>query len=234
MSKNRDKRTAHKTQITNIENALKIIVPSFSPRFTPMGTDDDGRVYYALFPGVAERESALEYLESAASEKTFKLKKKCPLPSAEERMEMREWSWFVAVWGRDPTPVDRRSAVERDSDSDSEIDEDPNAEKWWGFWQPDDITQLAQWVSIKSGVDDDDSNGAEVGSTSSKEKVTLPPRLAQYKRLATDLTEYANLLRWRIRDDKCSLIERIAITNQLNMEGTSLSRGKTRLSTADN
>ncbi len=95
------KRTAHKTQITNIENALKIIVPSFSPRFTPMGTDDDGRVYYALFPGVAERESALEYLESAASEKTFKLKKKCPLPSAEERMEMREWSWFVAVWGRD-------------------------------------------------------------------------------------------------------------------------------------
>ncbi len=73
--------------------------------------------------------------------------------------------------------MDRRSAVERDSDSDSEIDEDPNAEKWWGFWQPDDITQLAQWVSIKSGVDDDDSNGAEAGSTSSKEKVTLPPRL---------------------------------------------------------
>lgn len=195
----------------------------------PLGTDDDGRVYYALFPGVAERESALEYLGSAASEKTFKLKKKCPLPSAEERMEMREWSWFVGVWGRDPAPADRRGSAESDSDSDSEADADPNAEKWWGFWQPDDITQLAQWISIKSGVDDDDSNGAESGSASSKEKAALPPRLAQYKRLATELTEYANLLRWRIRDDKCSLINRLPIASQSIIEGSS-SRGKAKLS----
>jgi hypothetical protein len=55
--------------MTNIDNALKIIGSSFAPRFTSLGTDDDGRVYYALSPGVAEREAALEYLEVAASNK---------------------------------------------------------------------------------------------------------------------------------------------------------------------
>lgn len=154
---------------------------------------------------MAERESALEYLEHAASGRASKLKKKCPLPSVEERMEMREWSWFVAVWGKNPSPGYKPATASGKDDPDSEEDED--AEKWWGFWDPDEITRLAQYISVRSGVqDDDDFKSNDSASASHKEKAALPPRLAQYRRLTMELIDYANLLRWRIRDDKCVLI----------------------------
>jgi hypothetical protein len=51
-----------------------------APRFSPVGSDMDGRLYYILSPQ--------------------KVKK---LPAEGERDNLRRWAWFVAVWG---TPLE--------------------------------------------------------------------------------------------------------------------------------
>ena len=61
--------------ISNIKNASKIIGSSFGPRLTTLGTDSDGRVYYALPPGAVEREAVFEYAwrkgDEAEKERTY-------------------------------------------------------------------------------------------------------------------------------------------------------------------
>ena len=62
-----------------MDNQHTLDIQGFAPRFTPFGTDAEGRVYYA----------------SSA----FKGKKR-NVPSLDERRSMRKWSWFLAVWGK--------------------------------------------------------------------------------------------------------------------------------------
>ena len=175
----------------NIENALKIMASSFAPRFTPLGTDEDGRIYYALSPGVAEREAALEYLVAASSEKQAKLKKKGRVLTMEERGDMQEWSWFVAVWGK-PYPKAGRT---------DNSDEDGDESKWYGFYEPEEINRLAEWISVKSNLEDE-------GNTQ------VPrPRTEHLKRLVAELKDYATLLDWRARDDKYTLVKRSTQAN---------------------
>ncbi|KAF9484432.1 hypothetical protein BDN70DRAFT_825471 [Pholiota conissans] len=234
-SGNRDKRAAHKLQITNIENSLRIIEPSFSPRFTTLGTDTEGRVYYALSPGMAERESAVEFLDLAANDKPYKPKKRARLLSPEDRSGMREWSWFVAVWGKKPALIVNSTEqwpvnhIENDSGSENELE----VETWWGFWEVDEIFKLAQWICIKGGLDNDDtsSNGEGGSSTSHKEKVALSPLKSQLKRLSMGLKDFAALLQWRIRDDKTTLIKRVLNGIEAPIEET-LSKGRAKQSLA--
>ncbi|KAF4620528.1 hypothetical protein D9613_000295 [Agrocybe pediades] len=226
---NKAKRETHRTQILHIESCLKIVSKSFLPRFQALGTDDDGRTYYALSPGVAERDAAFEYLECASSEKPMKPKKKGRTVSEEDRSEMREWTWFVAVWGKRPplTPAEQKAKEEEkahrmsvdgdedrseDEDSDDSEDDDADVEKWWGFWDPEEISKLAEWISIKSGIDEEvqvsDKQSGSISSKTNGHHVPLSPRQEQLKRLVVELNDYATLLQWRVREDKSHLASR--------------------------
>src|SRR6266511_4004654 len=137
----------------------------------PLGTDNEGRVYYALSPSVAEREAALEYLEVATREKAMKLKKKGRVLPIEERQGMRDWSWFVAVWGaKHPSlPLGAKPLKTQGMDLDGgggsseEGGDDETVLKWWGFWDAEEVTKLAEFITISSGIED------EVGSSSGRE-----------------------------------------------------------------
>ncbi|TFK44250.1 hypothetical protein BDQ12DRAFT_7961 [Crucibulum laeve] len=255
---NRIKREAHKLQLSNLENALKIIMPGFAPRFEALGRDEEGRVYYALSPGVAEREAAMEFMVNNLVDKPAKAKKRERVLGEEERKEMREWSWFVAVWGAKPgwkegtreavngkgkekekangtadvngkakangkTKESRRMEVDgetSDENSGSEDSEDENEleEKWFGFWEPEEIHKLSEWISIKSGLDSDSSSDPSASSTSpaksrafkqnSTSVMVIPdtPSREQLKSLVKDLEEYAGFLEWRMKEEKYSVL----------------------------
>lgn len=112
MPQNRAKREYHKHKLISLDNSLKVLLPKYAPRLTPLGTDADDRVYWILSPGVSEREAAQEFIHSCSSDekhmqgrrsnKRNVVKKAKVLAGEEERAEMRSWSWFVAVWGRKP------------------------------------------------------------------------------------------------------------------------------------
>ncbi|KAH9485467.1 hypothetical protein JR316_0002375 [Psilocybe cubensis] len=235
---NRMRRSTHKDQITNIDNCLKIVSKSFVPRFTTLGTDDEGRVYYTLSPGATEREAAFEYLEVASSDKPMKPKKRGRVLSKEHQRELRQWSWFVAVWGKRPllSPAEKAVSVKEvdHDDSDNEEEENIDEERWWGFYEPEEINKIAEYISIKSGLDDDaDAPVNQPASLlnskstqSNKEKTSLPlsPRQEQLKRLVSELRDYASLLEWRLREDKCTLVNRF-----LGPDGSA--KGKTKSST---
>jgi hypothetical protein len=213
----------HKDQIANIDNSMRIVSTVFAPRFTPLGTDIDGRIYYALSPGVVEREAAFEYIELASSEKPSKPKKKGRVLSSDDRQEMREWSWFVVVWGKKPPSLPgvaplrtvQKMDIDGATDESENESEDETVEKWWGFWEPGEISKVAEWISIKAGLNDDEEStlGDSRASSSStaKDKVdsSINPRTAQMRRLVTELKDYAALLEWRIREDKLMLVPRI-------------------------
>jgi len=223
MLQNRAKRMLHKDQIANIDNSMRIVSTVFAPRFMPLGADLDDRVYYALSPGVAEREAAFEYIELASSEKPSKPKKKGRVLSSNDRQEMREWSWFVVVWGKKPPSlpgaqplrIAQKMDIDITTDESENESEDGTVEKWWGFWEPGEISKVAEWISIKAGLNDDEEStlGDSRASSSSiaKDKVdsSTNPRTAQMRRLVTELKDYAALLEWRIREDKLMVVPRI-------------------------
>lgn len=123
-------------------------------RFGPLGTDDEGRVYYALTPGLGEREAAaaLIYGESQ-SKRSKKIVGGVSSLDEKERESLTSWSWFVAVWGKKPA-----GAVLEDEE---ELDD--GEEKWWGFSRPQQIKELAQWIASKHGLDGVEEDDVEVG-----------------------------------------------------------------------
>ncbi|KAH9892790.1 hypothetical protein C8Q73DRAFT_73105 [Cubamyces lactineus] len=143
-------RLAHQDALLTIERALKIASAECIPRFGPLGRDTEGRVYYALTPGVAEREAALDILEDGNGE--VKLGKRRGVVDEAQRKRMRHWSWLLAVWGRKPEDAEV-SQVASGEDEDEDVAENPDAEGWWGFWQPEEVTKLSEWLGDKYGVD---------------------------------------------------------------------------------
>ena len=217
---------------------MKIISTVFAPRFIPLGTDLDDRIYYALSPGVAEREAAFEYIELASSEKPTRPKKKGRVLSPSDRQEMREWSWFVVVWGKKPpslpgVPALRTTKMDIDgtADESESKSEDEAVEKWWGFWEPGEISKVAEWISIKAGLDDEESTVGDShmsSSSTAKDKVdsSINPRTAQMRRLVTGLKDYAALLQWRTRDDKLTAVPRIPTVSLAELQEENASKSK--------
>ena len=202
---------------------MKLVSHSFTPRFSTLGMDHDGRTYYALSPGVLEREVGFEYLEVISADKPRKLKKKGRILAAEDRSNMKEWSWFVSVWGKKPSCEGRPNAhpVKNDTiDSDEEDGDDEEVEKWWGFWEPGEIVKVADWIYIKSKLEDQEmeAGGSENGNVSQTIK---DPAKAQLTHLVTQLKDYAALLEWRSRENKFS--------DALLLEQTSSNKGKERI-----
>lgn len=136
----------HEALLANFDCAHRIAVSECIPRFGPLGRDTEGRVYYAITPGVTERDAAIELLEDGGGSVKFGRKRVAEL---EERKRMKHWSWFIAIWGRKPDGAD---VAKLDDDEDGEEDVDENAERWWGFWQPEEITRLAEWLAMKYGI----------------------------------------------------------------------------------
>ncbi|KAL5524077.1 hypothetical protein ACEPAG_8250 [Sanghuangporus baumii] len=134
------------------------------------------------------------YASSAFLRKDKRAKVK--VPDEEEREEMQKWGWFLAVWGRG-------AILERE-------------ERWWGFYDPAEIRQLAKWLAAAEGVDGKDSafecfgevqvkrgdaNNFELGESGSDGEINFgqgPPTQVQAKALVKGLNEYADLLEWRI------------------------------------
>ena len=166
--------------------------------------DHDGRTYYALSPGVLEREVSFEYLEVVSADKPGKLKKKGRTLAAEDRSKMKEWSWFVSVWGKKPPYEGRSNAQPAKNDTISSDEEDgEEVEKWWGFWEPEEIVKVADWIYIKSKLEDQEmeAGGSENGALSQTKK---DPAKVQLKHLVTQLKDYAALLEWRTHENKFS------------------------------
>ena len=205
---------------------MKLTTHGFTPRFSILGKDSEGRTYYVLSPGILEREAAFEYLQVVTVDKPGKLKKKGRLVTAEHRSEMKEWSWFVSVWGKKPLSEDRTKNPQpgkNDTNSSDQEDGEKDVEKWWGFWEPEEIAKVANWIFIKSKLDDDDDDekpaGAENGISSQTKK---DPAKAQLKHLVTQLKDYATLLEWRAGENK------FTISNAPGSEHTGSDKGKER------
>jgi hypothetical protein len=183
---------AQKRRLQHLENALNLVLPGYAPRFTPLGTDSEERVFWALSPGAADRKAALDFITevtSSSSEAPRQNRKSrgaaCrQTVSVEERDAMKQWSWFVAVWGK--KPIDEKDlphTSKRDNDEESDSEEDEDAERWWAVSKPEEIRTLAKWVAMKSV----DQKGALDG---------------RYSSLVKGLNDYAVLLEWRLLEDR--------------------------------
>ena len=147
ISQGKAARAEYNRSLNALEQALQVALHTHAPRFAPLGIDHEGRTYFALTPSMAEREAAAALLAGDTS-KGGKARGRAII-SAGERGTMRRWGWFVAVWGQKPSDA-LVPATEDDSDSDSE-DDTEEEERWWGFWQVDEIRKLADWIAIKNG-----------------------------------------------------------------------------------
>lgn len=70
---------AHKKSLADLLHANELVLQGGAPRFSPLGSDAQGRVYYAAS---AHRRSG----------------KRAKVPSDEDRDGMTKWGWFLAVW----------------------------------------------------------------------------------------------------------------------------------------
>nr|VWO99930.1 N/A [Ganoderma boninense] len=118
---------------------------------------------------MVEREAAVELLEGGRGGVRFGRRK--GVVEGRERERMRYWSWFVAVWGKRPEgalvakskgadAVEEKEgesaetvAKEEEKKSDGEDPEaDEDTEQWWGFWEPEEVAKLAEWLAMRHGI----------------------------------------------------------------------------------
>ncbi|KAI0043666.1 hypothetical protein FA95DRAFT_1597841 [Auriscalpium vulgare] len=143
-------REAHKQTLAGLEQGLRVVRHVYAPRFAPLGTDHAGRIYYALSPSIVEREAALALLGGDAK-KGGKARGRAVV-SSDEREGMRRWGWFVAVWGSKPEPEPANEANAKGKSKELDEDEDDGSERWWGFWEPREVRNIADWIAGKNGV----------------------------------------------------------------------------------
>ena len=137
---------AHEASLAQYEFAHHVAAAECIPRFGPLGRDTEGRVYYAITPGVTEREAAVALLEGGKGDVKFGKRR---VAEQDVRKEMKHWSWFVAIWGRKPDGAEV-AQIEDDDDDDEEEDD---GERWWAFWEPEQVSKLSEWLAMKYGID---------------------------------------------------------------------------------
>jgi len=134
------------------------------------------------------------------------------------------------VWGERP-PVAERTII-HDPDSSEDEDEDDGEERWWGFWDPEEIKKLASWIQAKAGLEDvldkasvkgarvgsksrtpspdsdvdlDDLTDSEVSDDGMRDvdmKISATPTKDEVRSLVRELEQYATLLQCRIRREE--------------------------------
>ncbi|KAJ2922753.1 hypothetical protein H1R20_g14379, partial [Candolleomyces eurysporus] len=187
----------HRDIVAALERSSDIAQSESLQRFAPLGSDSEGRVFYALSPGNAEREAAYEFTDLLAGDlpNNARLKKKGRTLKPEEREDLYDWSWMILVWGKKPPSA--FTPTKEDEDSDVEMDEDADA--WWCFHEPEDIKKLAEWLVIDNDLEEKEEKG------SNSKAASLSPEQASLKQLVSSLKDFGSLLEWRSRDDKYRL-----------------------------
>lgn len=119
----------------------------------------------------------------------------------EERRELKEWSWFVGVFGTVPETGTIARHPDEDEGRDEEEEDDDHA--WYALWEPAEIKKLAVWIAIKGGLYDPPTSSSQFTSTSKGKRphdMFVPrhtPSREALTTLVTSLEEYAELLVWR-------------------------------------
>lgn len=202
--------------MSDLDNGIRVAMHAFAPRFSGcLGTDKDGRTYYALTPGSMERNAAVDFIALSAGSAVKACKKLKPfVPAAEERETLMHWPWFIAVWGKKPTMDGREGVVHEGAVSEMDPADGSEA-KWWGFCSPQEIRKLALWITEESGIDCTPSTSGDDSAEDDRFDIrqlspltdasdddmcgytprTTPDRL---KALVKELNEYADTLEWRI------------------------------------
>lgn len=218
---------------------------AYTPRFGgPLGKDMDGRLYWALSPGIAERENAIQMIAQGDSEESTGKKHKRAVPDDAERKEMKKWSWFVGIWGKSPDgETERIKAIKKQKmvESDEESESDDADQDWWGVWEPGEIKKAADWIEIRGNLGDDGTSEAQTEKAttiadgqgiggSSKESSHLSEisdtdtrdmnlyhrnsSKAELRSLVKGLREFANLLEWRLSKDLDESVSKSVATSQ--------------------
>lgn len=202
--------------MADIGDALKMVLMGYVTRVSPLGRDMDGRTYWALTPGIKETETALSYLTSFSRESkaaSSKVKRSRFVPSDEDRRPMKKWPWFLAVWGPTP-PASERTRLE---DSEDEGSDDDAEEKWWGFWDPKEITKLVHWIRLKSGLGDvkptissafGDTQMDDLWEVATQDGDNSIPTRDEVESLVKELEQYATLLKYRTKRDEAVVTSR--------------------------
>ncbi|KAK7057235.1 zf-4CXXC-R1 domain-containing protein [Favolaschia claudopus] len=217
------RRAAHKQLLQDIDGAGKVAMHRFNPRFSVLGTDRDGRTYYALSPSLSESDSALEFIASMVADTddangNSKARRKRRSKREEERSSLKEWSWFIAVWGTKP-PLESgtlpfKPIASTDDDDDDEPD-DETVDKWWAIWQPVEIRKLVSWITIKYHLNEvETSSTSSAASTPSADgspptaweggDIRMSPQSSRLEllTLVANLEDYALGLEFRVRAEE--------------------------------
>lgn len=148
-------RDAHVQAIQDFELGQKLALSSYAPRFSPLGRDAAGRVYYALTPSPSECQAAEKLVTGKGSGKV-KLRGRRGGFGEDGRREMKRWSWFVCVHGEKPADALKAKEMKDEVDGTESELTDEEEDEWWGFWDPAEIKKLAGWLAIKHGLDAED------------------------------------------------------------------------------
>jgi hypothetical protein len=197
--------------LRNLDCALKIMLSDYMSRAGPLGRDLDGRVYWAMSPGLVGRDTANRALvleggqesEGCRGKKSGKGKKKRKRTAA-DRQSMTAWSWFVAVWGKKPGTEPNATAIQqpeqRKDGDDSEMDAEEDGEQWWGFCEPEEIKRLAAWVDHRDEAQREDLLKTALSGDDGPQ--TAPPTKDQVRDLVRALKDYAEVLHWMIEREE--------------------------------
>ncbi|KAI5890523.1 uncharacterized protein SCHCODRAFT_02547343 [Schizophyllum commune H4-8] len=182
------KRTAHKQNVQDIEDALKVITLSHNIRCnTLLGEDIDGREYYVLAPSLAQRDLALAFLAHKASPGMVKAKRRRGRDLNEARA-LKKWSTFVAVYGKRP----------ESAPTDEDDEEDGKTRGWFGFADPADIEKLAEWVKACAEAKPEDEEAAKkMDARASSESAN-----DRCGPLVKGLLDFAASTRWQVKADE--------------------------------
>ena len=168
------------TRIDDLEKAQLTLISSLTCRFSSLGRDDEGRRYFAFSPSLMEKEAASDIISDDLDEvgprkSTGGRGRRGTAFSSggvgamdeSRREELWNWDWFVAVWGTKPEGAVVALNIHQDDDDgdttdDGEDDESEDghegSERWWAFWQPEDIRNLSRWIAHRHGLDHEDDN----------------------------------------------------------------------------
>lgn len=114
-----------------------VLLQSHVLRFGPLGSDDEGRIYYAL--------------SHPAAKFTSKGKRKSSVQSD----PLDNWACFVFAWGKKPS--DAPATEDRD-----EADEDDvNLERWWAFTSAESVRALSKWLMMRATEKDEREDASD-------------------------------------------------------------------------
>ncbi|KIO18836.1 hypothetical protein M407DRAFT_31517, partial [Tulasnella calospora MUT 4182] len=172
----------HQTKIRRLQLGLMQQLSMNLLRFTPAGTDLDGRTYWIL---------------SLPAEGTR-------TPSAEDREEFRRWAWFLAAWVPSPSTPSATSQA-----TSSTLVSDDASGSWHALGEAQEIRALIKWLEWKASEKEKEeaSDPAESSSNdatsanssdSAPKKALKQPWRTDLKSLCKRMEDFADFLEWKL------------------------------------